>query len=173
MNEKRILAVFQPQAWINDNATDIDGRVEVDVTTRVLGLSLERLQSLQDGRDSTDDLVYGTSAASEHNGPFTVTVVNNVCDFFEVTALADISAEMLRSVHQEYLEKESDLTTKVADCTRPSVARERPDCRLCRYIATVFPGGLRCAKKGDKCIDGSQFKQTSIKPLWQSTKRKR
>jgi hypothetical protein len=48
---KRIVAMFQPQAWINDYATDIDGQEDVDVTESVLALSLDRLHALQDFRD--------------------------------------------------------------------------------------------------------------------------
>lgn len=95
METKQILATFLPQAWIDDYAVEIDGRDDVDVTQRVLGLSLAQIHHLQDHRASTDDLLNGSSVALEHDGPFTVYVVDNICAFFGVTALSDITEQML------------------------------------------------------------------------------
>lgn len=93
--KKSIIASFQPQAWMDDNAVDIDGQEEVDVTQRVLSLSLTQIHGLQDHRNSTDDLVNGTPVAIEHNGPFTVRVVDSICEFFGVGTLSDITDDML------------------------------------------------------------------------------
>ena len=103
MEEKRIFAVFQPQAWSDDYAVDIDGREDVDVTDRVLNMTLDRIHSLQDYRDSTDDLVDGSMAAIEHDGPFTVCAVDNVCEFFGVVEITSITEEMLQSARQQVL----------------------------------------------------------------------
>lgn len=95
METKRILATFQPQAWIGKTAVDIDGRDDVDVTQRVLGLSLAQIHHLQAHRASTDDLLNGSSVALEHDGPFTVHVIDSICAFFGVAALSDITEDML------------------------------------------------------------------------------
>ncbi|WP_176043057.1 hypothetical protein [Burkholderia stabilis] len=100
---KRIVAVFQPQAWNNDRAIDIDGREHIDVTDRVLRLPLDRIHSLRDYRDSTDNLVDGSSAALKHVGPFTVRVADSVCGFFGEKQLSDITEDMLVSARQATL----------------------------------------------------------------------
>lgn len=100
---KRIAAVFQPQAWVNDCATDIDGQEVVDVTDRVLRLSLDRIHGLQDYRDSTDDLMDGSSAVMKHDGPFTVRAVDSVREFFGVKELSDVTEDMLASARQATL----------------------------------------------------------------------
>lgn len=100
MPVKRIVAVFQPQAWINDYATDIDGREDVDVTEQVLRLPLERVRALQDYRDSTDVLVDGSAVTIEHDGPFTVKAVDSVCKYFGVKDLSDITESMLVAARQ-------------------------------------------------------------------------
>lgn len=97
---RRIFAVFQPQAWIDDNATDIDGPKDVDVTDRVIGLSLDQLHALQDYRDTTDNLVEGTAVALEHKGPFTVCAVDSVCEFFGVEELSEITEDMLSAARK-------------------------------------------------------------------------
>jgi hypothetical protein len=42
MSNKRIMAVFVPEAWIGDHAIEIDGRLEFDVTARILAMSEEK-----------------------------------------------------------------------------------------------------------------------------------
>lgn len=103
MKQKRIVAVFQPQAWINDYATDIDGQEDVDVTDRVLSMTLNRIHAIQDYRDSADDLVDGSMAAIEHDGPFTVCAEDSICEFFGVGEISEITDEMLRSARQQVL----------------------------------------------------------------------
>ena len=91
--EKRILAIFQPQAWQRDYAVDIDGRCEVDVTNKVLSLKLDEIIGLDDDDYDTDDLV--DLQVVGHNGPFYVTVKEQVAEFFGVDRLADVTQEML------------------------------------------------------------------------------
>ena len=91
--EKRILAIFQPQAWERDYAVDIDGRCEVDVTDKVLSLALDEIIGLDDDDYDTDDLV--DLRVLGHNGPFYVTVKEQVAEFFGVDRLADVTQEML------------------------------------------------------------------------------
>lgn len=46
----------------------------------------------------------------------------------------------------------------------------QPDCRLCRHIAVAVPGGLQCVSKEAACVEGNQFKRTTIPPQWQTKK---
>lgn len=99
---KRIEAFFQPQAWVRDEATDIDGGCSIDVTEQVLSLQLDQIHKLKDYRDSTDALVDPVNLG--HNGPYTVAVVNSVKEFFGVQSLCDIEQEQLdaaRAASQE------------------------------------------------------------------------
>ncbi|ENZ78039.1 MULTISPECIES: hypothetical protein [Ralstonia] len=90
---KRIEAYFQPQAWIRNDATDIDGGRSIDVTEKVLSLQLEQIHTLKDYRDSTDALVDPIKLG--HGGPYTVSVVSSVEEYFDVQSLADITQEQL------------------------------------------------------------------------------
>lgn len=90
---KRIEAYFQPQAWIRDCATDIDGGRSIDVTDEVLSLQLDQIHTLRDYRDSTDALVDPIKLG--HDGPYTVSVVSSVEEFFGVQSLDGITQEQL------------------------------------------------------------------------------
>jgi hypothetical protein len=105
--QRRIIAVFQPQAWVNDYATDIDGRQEVDVTDAVLRRDLHRIHALQDYRDSTDTLV--DSRKLGHDGPSTVQVTDSVCVYFGVNALYEITQAHLDQVRSEIGRKLPDV----------------------------------------------------------------
>ncbi|KKI36161.1 hypothetical protein VI03_25700 [Burkholderia vietnamiensis] len=96
--KKRIMAVFQPQAWVNDHAMDIDHRTDVDVTDKVLSLPLDTIHRLADDDYDTDDLV--DLQALGHNGPFYVEVSKQVCEFFGVAELSDVTEDMLASARQ-------------------------------------------------------------------------
>lgn len=99
--EKRILAVFLPQAWVNDYATYIDGQQAVDVTKVVLEMDLQKIHALRDYSDSTDALI--DTVALGHNGPFTVRAKDSICDFFEVKDLSDIAESMLLAARKATL----------------------------------------------------------------------
>ncbi|KVV40961.1 hypothetical protein WT27_13650 [Burkholderia territorii] len=96
--KKRIMAAFQPQAWVNDHAMDIDHRTDVDVTDKVLSLPLDTIHRLADDDYDTDDLV--DLQALGHNGPFYVEVSKQVCEFFGVAELSDVTEDMLVSARQ-------------------------------------------------------------------------
>ncbi|ANJ76534.1 hypothetical protein PQH03_28370 [Ralstonia insidiosa] len=93
VHTKLIEAFFQPQAWINDYATDIDEGYGIDVTQKVLSLQLTQIHELQDCRDSTDALVDAVKLG--HNGPYTVAVVSSVLEFFGVRSLGEIDQDQL------------------------------------------------------------------------------
>ena len=90
---KPIEAFFQPQAWINDYATDIDEGYCIDVTQKVLSLQLNQIHTLEDYRGSTDALVDAVKLG--HHGPYTIAVVSSVLEFFGVQSLDQISQEQL------------------------------------------------------------------------------
>jgi hypothetical protein len=68
----RLMATFRPQAWINDQAVDTDGRVPFDATGALLALPLERIRSFQEYNHDSDDLAAGLPAREDHSGPFEV-----------------------------------------------------------------------------------------------------
>ncbi|MBA9859201.1 hypothetical protein [Ralstonia insidiosa] len=92
---KRIEAYFQPQAWIRNDATDIDGGCSIDVTEKVLSLQLDQIRTLKDYRESTDALVDAIKIG--HDGPYTVSVVSSVEEYFGVQSLGDITQDQLDS----------------------------------------------------------------------------
>lgn len=98
---KRIVAIFQPQALVDDHPVDIDGAEDVDVTGVVLSLPLADLHALEDYRDSAETLVDGSSAVLEHDGPFTVRVTDSVCTYFAVDRLADITQAQLEAARTQ------------------------------------------------------------------------
>ncbi|MBB5546550.1 hypothetical protein [Paraburkholderia fungorum] len=99
IRQRRIVACFQPQAWVNNCATDVDGQQDLDVTGVVLNMDLNRIHALEDYRDSTDILV--NPVALGHNGPFTVRVVDSVCEYFDVGALAEVTQEHIDEARSE------------------------------------------------------------------------
>ncbi len=124
--EKRILAVFLPQAWVNDYATYIDGQQAVDVTQVVLQMDLRKIHALRDYSDSTDALI--DTVALGHNGPFTVRAKDSICDFFEAKDLSDITESMLLAARKAAL--------KVPETTPP--LWDRDDIQFPRLLAEIL-----------------------------------
>jgi hypothetical protein len=81
---KRILAHFQPQAWINDYAVDIDGACDVDVTDQIVAMGREEALKLKDCSHETDVLWYNSSEgrATDHSGPFAFYVEDAIHKFY-------------------------------------------------------------------------------------------
>lgn len=97
----RIIALFIPEAWINDNAVEIDGRKEVDVTEEVLALSAFDIQNLAD-RDYTTEVLVDLEALG-HDGPFSIEVEQSIRDFFGVENLSsDVTDAMVAKARTEY-----------------------------------------------------------------------
>ena len=88
MAEKRCLATFQPQAWIDDNAWDIDGAFEFDITDQVKALGQAAALAIKDSRDESDELWFksGRSTLDDagHSGPFSVYCEEAIAAFFGV-----------------------------------------------------------------------------------------
>lgn len=85
MSEKRVIAHFQPQAWINDNAVDIDGAFEFDVTKMVEQMGREAALEVEDADYSSDDFYHvycDQHPGVVHDGPFRVTVEESIRAYF-------------------------------------------------------------------------------------------
>ncbi len=70
----RLKATFRPQAWINDNAVDIDGQVEFDATENFLTLDLEEIRNFTEHDYDSDRLAWDLREAEIHSGPYEVDV---------------------------------------------------------------------------------------------------
>jgi hypothetical protein len=81
MSTKRIMATFVPEAWIRDHAVEIDGRLEFDVTERILAMSEKERNELRDDDYNTDGLA-SEEIRGSHTGPFRVEVEKAIEDYF-------------------------------------------------------------------------------------------
>ena len=81
MNKKTIVAYFQPQAWIDDCAVDIDGAYNFDVTDLVKKMGRKKALQISDG--SADNLWVSDHPDKDHDGPFSVTVEVAIRDYFK------------------------------------------------------------------------------------------
>lgn len=95
----RVIAHFQPQAWVSDNAMNIDGECDLDVTERLLSMPLQDIYQLADDDYLSDELVAGLT---EHSGPHYVTVTESVLAFFGVDSLEDITEAMMTKKWLQY-----------------------------------------------------------------------
>lgn len=89
MAQKRCLATFQPQAWIDDNAWDIDGAIEFDITDQVKALGRAAALAIKDNRDESDELWFKAGGAqvqadAGHSGPFSVRCEEAIAAFYGV-----------------------------------------------------------------------------------------
>jgi hypothetical protein len=64
MGEKKVIARFQPQAWINNYAVDVDpeGNVEFDVTSDIERMGRDEAMKLTDNSDASDILRMSSGA---------------------------------------------------------------------------------------------------------------
>jgi hypothetical protein len=84
-DERRIVAHFRPQVWINDYAVDIDGAYDFDVTETVLAMPREQALAIED-HSYEADAVWRDHPVSEerpHHGPFEVGVAESIRAYFE------------------------------------------------------------------------------------------
>lgn len=73
MNEKRCIAKFIPQAWINDYAVEVDdGHCEFDITDQINAMPREEALNIEDDSHDADNLWYDNPASgtNPHSGPF-------------------------------------------------------------------------------------------------------
>lgn len=114
--EPRIIAGFQPQAWVNKRAIDIDGQQDVDVTNVVLDMSLADIRALEDCRESTDRLV--NTDALGHAGPYAVRATDSVCQYFNVDELSEVTEVMLlaaRKTNDAIKERDASVVASAVD----------------------------------------------------------
>jgi hypothetical protein len=84
---RRIKATFIPQAWVNDNAIEVDaeGDTVFDVTYLILAMGKDKALLIEDGRDSSDDLLRAETVPTwirEWQGPFRVEVKDEIEAYF-------------------------------------------------------------------------------------------
>lgn len=98
MTHPRINAAFHPQELIDGEPVETGRVCYVDVTSKVLAMSLDELASLRDAQDSVDSLV--DPVALGHNGPYFVIVTDAVCRYFGVEILSQIEDYMLEDARE-------------------------------------------------------------------------
>ena len=80
----RIVAKFHPQAWVNDQAIEVDpeGNTEFDVTADVLMMSMHQVLYMKDNQHSSDVLRTISKNVPlwimEWNGPFWIEVEDSI-----------------------------------------------------------------------------------------------
>lgn len=82
-----VWARFRPQAYINDNAIDIDGGFMFDVTIQIEKMGREKALKITDHDYSADNLWHAYVAArpeKEHDGPFEIEVTDAIRKFYEL-----------------------------------------------------------------------------------------
>ncbi len=79
---KKCMATFQPQAWVNDFAVDIDGACEFDITAEVEKMGKEASLKLKDDDYPTDNLAIEAGVRGDHSGPFVVRVETAIRDYW-------------------------------------------------------------------------------------------
>lgn len=107
---RRVIARFQPQAWVNDTAMNIDGVCDLDVTDRLLAMSLKHIHLLEDDDYPSDKLVHGLT---DHVGPHYVEVKDSILEFFAVEKLTDITEAMLAEQRLHYAAQSSSENVKL------------------------------------------------------------
>jgi hypothetical protein len=105
-----IIGSFEKQRWIDDHAESIE-TVEFDATETILSLPLNQIKELV-------DCTYSTDAIGEenviHDGPFSVYVTHNICKFFKVDDLNDITEENISAAKKWFAQQpEKEFTIKV------------------------------------------------------------
>ncbi len=107
---RRVIARFQPQAWVNDTAMNIDGVCDLDVTDRLLAMPLKHIHLLEDDDYPSDELVHGLT---DHVGPHYVEVKDSILEFFAVERLADITEKILVEQRLHYAAQSSSEKDKL------------------------------------------------------------
>ncbi|KAF7962619.1 hypothetical protein AWV80_19355 [Cupriavidus sp. UYMU48A] len=141
--------VFQPQAWIDDCAVDIDCGITVVVTHRVLSLSLDKIRRLGNQDFAIDTVL--RAHALEHDGPCRVDVAEPVCEFFGVKDLSEITEDMLLEARQIRLLR-PDVTLAGENCS-PALSDGTP---------ARLPEGEGVSSLGSGSPDLSQLESNAL-----------
>lgn len=83
----RVIAHFQPQAWVNDNAINVDasGETEWDITAEIAAMDPKRAQDIEDDTDESDAFTGSKSAPAfvrDWSGPYYVSVADQIAAYF-------------------------------------------------------------------------------------------
>jgi hypothetical protein len=81
-----VWARFQPQAWINNEATDIDGARNFDVTMTIEQMGREKALELKDNSREATELWHTFTMLrgreGHHDGPFRIEVADAIHKFY-------------------------------------------------------------------------------------------
>ena len=166
---KRILAIFQPQAWVDDNAIDIDGQEEVDITEKVLALPLEKIHRLADQDLAADTVLY--DQALEHDGPNRVEVAEQVCEFFAVSDLSSITEERLLAERMAYRDVHSVRDSRPELAGHGAIQRDPYETisKLVEWSKQMGGWDALCWKEAAECLRDRQL-QLNVQPGQKSPK---
>lgn len=120
-----VTANFQPQAWQNDYAIDIDGAFEFDATAAVMRLSVEEIKKLKDDSYEADNIAQDAGAGEDFSGPFFVTIVEPIEKFLEQfdTNIKMLTKERWAEIQAQFPEKESKCTLMSCDDFEAAILR--------------------------------------------------
>lgn len=81
-----VWARFQPQAWINDDAVDIDGARTFDVTRFIEHMGQDKALEIKDSSREADELWHTFTRLrgyQGHDGPFRIEVADAIRKFYD------------------------------------------------------------------------------------------
>lgn len=90
---QRLFVQFLPQVWVSSGRAPCGAAEAVDVTEEVLRQSAEALAAMRDGTEAAASLVDPESRG--HLGPYSVLCEAQICAFFGVNTIGEITAEAL------------------------------------------------------------------------------
>lgn len=105
--DRRITGTFTKQVWGGRKGDDaiFSGTEEFDATDYVLRMPLQKIHRLVDHDDTTD--VIGL-AHVDYDGPFEVDVVGEICAYFGIEQLEDLTEENLDRARTRLVESASE-----------------------------------------------------------------
>lgn len=92
---QRLYVKFLPQTWVSSGRASCGAAEDVDVTDAVLGLPAGVLSRLRDGDPQAEVLVDPESRG--HLGPYSVFCEAQICAFFGVSQVADITEAVIEA----------------------------------------------------------------------------
>jgi hypothetical protein len=97
---KRIYAVLIKEVEIGGRVIEIENPKTIDATRAVLNLKLAKLKRLKDRSNSTTDLFMEFLPGDKW--PYIVEITDQVCEFFNVLSLAEITNDMLHKARKYF-----------------------------------------------------------------------
>lgn len=90
---ERLKVRFCPQDWVGGVATATSAPELVDVTDQVLQMRAEEIAALRDGRPEASALI--DPVARGHFGPYSVLCEADICVFFRINNITELTQEVL------------------------------------------------------------------------------